>query len=174
MIISLYHNFFVFVSDSYPHQTDETTDKDELNDFFSADASLDYSNRKCLLKTKSFGFENPKNEIVGHVNIYSLKNTFELLKSFIYHASDTFLMSETKIGSFFPNSQFRLASYKMFRHDTDSFGGDLCMYFNESIPVKQLNSHKDDSKTLFLEINLRLRKWLIMADKLQTKANLYF
>ena len=37
------------------------------------------------------------------------------------------------------------------------------MYVNESIPVKQLNSHKDDSKTLFLEINLRLRKWLIVG-----------
>ena len=31
------------------------------------------------------------------------------------------------------------------------------------IPVKQLNLHKDDSETLFLEINLRLRKWLIVV-----------
>ena len=37
------------------------------------------------------------------------------------------------------------------------------MYVNESIPVKQLNSHKDDSETLFLEINLRLRKWMIVG-----------
>ena len=37
------------------------------------------------------------------------------------------------------------------------------MYVNENIPVKQLNSHKDDSETLFLEINLRLRKWLIVG-----------
>ena len=35
------------------------------------------------------------------------------------------------------------------------------MYVNERIPIKQLNSQKDDSETLFLEINLRLRKWLI-------------
>ena len=74
-----------------------------------------------------------------------------------------FLVSETKIGSSFPNSQFRLAGYRMFRHDRDSFGGGLCMYVNENIPVKQLNSHKDDSETLFLEINLRLRKWLIVG-----------
>ena len=37
------------------------------------------------------------------------------------------------------------------------------MYVNESIPVKQLNSHKDDSETIFLEISLRLRKWLIVG-----------
>ena len=34
------------------------------------------------------------------------------------------------------------------------------MYVYESIPLKQLNSHKDDSETTFLELNLRLRKWL--------------
>ena len=37
------------------------------------------------------------------------------------------------------------------------------MYINEIIPVKQLYSHKDDSKTLFLEISLRLRKRLIVG-----------
>ena len=37
------------------------------------------------------------------------------------------------------------------------------MYINERIPVKQLNSHKEDSQTLFLEINLRLIKLLIVG-----------
>ena len=37
------------------------------------------------------------------------------------------------------------------------------MYINEIIPVKQLYSHKDDSKTLFPEISLRLRKRLIVG-----------
>ena len=37
------------------------------------------------------------------------------------------------------------------------------MYVNESIPLKRLNSHKDDSENLFLETNLRLRKWLIVG-----------
>ena len=36
------------------------------------------------------------------------------------------------------------------------------MYVSESIPVKQLNS-QNDSETLFLEINFRLRKWLIVG-----------
>ena len=49
----------------------------------------------------------------------------------------------------------------MVRHDRDTFGGGLCMYVNESILVNQLNSRKDDSETFFLEINFRLRKWLI-------------
>ena len=51
----------------------------------------------------------------------------------------------------------------MFKHDRDSFGRGLRIYVNESIPVKQLNSRKDDSETLFLEIKLRMRKWLIVG-----------
>ena len=35
------------------------------------------------------------------------------------------------------------------------------MRISEIIATKQLNSHKDDSETLFLKINLCLRKWLI-------------
>ena len=133
-----------------PHQTDVTTER-------TADATLNNSNQNCLSKTKSFRSVNPKNVIVGHLNVNSCRNKFELLKPLIYNAFDIFLVSETKIDSSFPNSQFRLARYRMFRHDRDAFGGGLCT------PVKQLNSHKDDNETLFLEINLRLKKWLIVG-----------
>ena len=150
-------------NDSYPHQADATNDRDEINDSFSADATLNNSNQNCLLKTQSFQLENPKNVIVGHLNINYLRNKFELLKHFIYNAFDIFLVSETKIGSSFPNRHFRLAGYRMFRHDRDSFGGGLCMDVNERIPVKQLNSHNDDSETLLLEINLRFKKELIVG-----------
>ena len=67
---------------------------------------------------------------------------------FIYNSSDIFSISETKIGSFFPNNQFHFPAYGIFKHDRDSFGGGLCIYINESILVKQLNSHNDYSETL--------------------------
>ena len=134
-----------------------------MKDFFSTDATLNNSNQNCLLKVKSFWFENPENVIAGQLNIYYFRNKFDLLKPFIYNAFDIFLVSETEIDSSYPNSQFRLAGYRMFRHDRDSFEGGLCIYVNESIPVKQLNLRKDDSETFFLEANLRLRKWLIVG-----------
>ena len=121
------HNFGISLKDLYPHQTHVTTDRDELNNSFSADDTHDNLNQNFLLKTKSFRFENPKNVIVGHRNINSLRNKFELLKPFIYNASGIVLVSETKIDSSFPNSQFRLAGFRMFRHDRDSFGGGLCI-----------------------------------------------
>ena len=161
------------INDSHPHQTVASTNRDELFDSFSADTILNNTNQNCLLKTKSFRFENPKNVIVGHLNINSIRHKFELLKPFIYNAFDKFLVSENRIDSSFPNIQFHLAGYRMFRHDRDSFGGGLCMYVNESVPVKQLNSHKDESETLFLEINLRSKKSL-MGDIYKHPGNLYF
>ena len=99
------------------------------------DATLNNSNQNCLLKTKPFRFKNPKNVIVGHLNISSVRNKFELLISFIYNVFDISLIFETKIDSSFPFSQFRFAGYGMFRNDRDSFERGLCMYVNESIPV---------------------------------------
>ena len=43
-----YRNFGISLNDSYPHQTDATNDKDELNDSFSADATLNKSNQNFL------------------------------------------------------------------------------------------------------------------------------
>ena len=80
----------------------------------------------------------------------------------MYNAFDIFLVLETKIDSSFPNSKRGLARYRMSRHGRDSSGGILSMQVNEIITWKQLNPHKDDSETLFLKINLKLRKWLIV------------
>ena len=88
------------MNDYYLHQTDATTDRDELNDFFSPDS---------------------------HLNINFLRNKFELLKPFMYNAFDIFLVLETKIDSSFPNSKRGLARYRMSRHGRDSSGGILSM-----------------------------------------------
>ena len=37
------------------------------------------------------------------------------------------------------------------------------MYVKDNIPAKQLKSHKDDTESIFLEINIRLRKWLFVG-----------
>ena len=82
------YNFDISPNDSYPHLTDETIEINELLDCFSPGY---YSK-----KTKSFRFENPKNVIVGHLNINSVRNKFELLKPFIYNTFDVFLYQKLK------------------------------------------------------------------------------
>ena len=92
---------------------------DELNNSVSTDATLNNSKQNFVLKTKSFWFENKTNVIVGHLNINSLRNKFDLLKPIIYYAFDIFLVSETKIDSSFPDNQFPLAGYRIFKHEID-------------------------------------------------------
>ena len=64
------------------------------------------------------------------------------MKNIIEDTFDIFLISETKIDNSFPNSQFSINGYGMFRRDRNCFGGGLCLYVKESIASKQLNSHK--------------------------------
>ena len=50
--------------------------------------------------------QNPFRVIIGHININSIKNTFEPLVSFINNNLDILMISETKIDDTFPDSQF--------------------------------------------------------------------
>ena len=52
----------------------------------------------------------------------------------------------------------------MFRQDRNCFGGGLCIYVKENIASKQLNLHLDkETEAIYLEINIRSRKWLIVG-----------
>ena len=101
---------------------------------------------------------------MGHLNINSVRNKFEYLKPVISPIFDIFLVSESKLDDSFPNSQFSLNGYKMFRPDRNGSGGGLCIYVKETIAAKQLNLHLDiDNEAIFLEINICSRKWLIVG-----------
>ena len=58
---------------------------------------LNTSNKEtnCFTGLKTFRFKNPKNLIMGHLNINSLRNKFESIKPIISPNFDIFLVSET-------------------------------------------------------------------------------
>ena len=60
--------------------------------------------------------------IVGHMNINSIRNKFDMIAETIANF-DIFLISESKIDSTFPNMQFKINVYKLFRRDRNRFGG---------------------------------------------------
>ena len=49
--------------------------------------------------------------VTGHLNINSIRNKFELLSYLIGGKVDILLISETKIDSTFPTSQFLMGVY---------------------------------------------------------------
>ena len=107
---------------------------------------------------------NPHKIILGHLNINSLRNKFESIADVIQGTFDIFLLSETKIDESFPDKQFRLNNYKIFRKDRNRYGGGIMFYVNENLPCKSLTTKIDNlTETIFLEVNVQSSKWLFVG-----------
>ena len=112
--------------------------------------------------------------IIAHLIANSFRNKFEIIEELIEDTIDIFLISETKLDSSFPNGQFVIKSYSThFRLDRNQNGGGLSLYAREDIPCKMLKEYTPEKPTenLFVEINLRSRKWLLSCSY-NSKTNL--
>ena len=56
-----------------------------------------------------------------------------------------FLISQSKLDSTFPNAQFKVTGFKIFKYDRNRFGGVLLLYVNDKTPSKFLNKHSISS-----------------------------
>ena len=104
--------------------------------------------------------------VIGHLNINSLPHKFYQLKSIIGKNIDILVITETKIDSSFPNSQFRIEGFSMpYRFDRNRLGAGIIVYVRDDIPSKQRTRHKfpEDIEGIFTEVNLRKTKWLIFG-----------
>ena len=85
-----------------------------------------------LVSIKVQILENFKNIIMGHLNINSIRNKFEMMADTISNFT-TFFISESKFDSSFQNSQFKINGHKSFRHEWNRYGRSLLLYVNEEI-----------------------------------------
>ena len=106
---------------------------------------------------------NPNRLIIAHNNINSLRNKFEMLKATITDKTDILLISETKLDSSFPVNQFLIDGFSPpYRLDRHADGEGIMLYVREDIPSKLLPNNQDSEiENVFVEINLRSKKWLI-------------
>ena len=113
-----------------------------------------------------------KKIILGHLNINSLRNKFESIADVIQGTFDIFLLSETKIDESFPDKQFRLNNYRIFRKDRNRYGGGI-IYVNENLPCKRLTTEIDNlTETIFLEVNVQSSSgylWVVTNHQVKTK-----
>ena len=148
--------------------TDEDTisqissnDDEHIN--ISAESRNDYNPNIILNKLKA---TNAERLIIGHININFLQNKFESLVSLVKGNVDILMVSETKIDESFPLNQFLIEGYcTPFRRDRDFRGGGIIIYIREDIICKELKSHNmpKNVEGIFLELNLRKSKWLLMG-----------
>ena len=115
-----------------------------------------------------------KNVIIGQLNINSLRNKFHALIEIIRGNLDILVVTETKLDHTFPEKQFLIPGYKKpYRRDRNRNGGGVMIYVREDIPSDILIRHKTPTniEAIFVEINLRTNKLLLVGTYHSTKRN---
>ena len=73
--------------------------------------------------------------IFGHLNINSIQNKFgEISDILCKNLLDIFALTESKLDSSFPDSQFMLNDFNLYRADRSHNGGGVMCYVRSSIP----------------------------------------
>ena len=102
--------------------------------------------------------------ILAHLNINSIPNKFSLLAEGVSGNVDIIMISETKIDETFPARRFYIDGYTPpYRLDRNCNGGGLMIFVREDIPSK-LIENSNSIEGIFLEINLRKKKWLLCGS----------
>ena len=125
-----------------------------------------------LVSIKVQRLENFKNLFIGHLNINSIRNKFEMMADIASNFS-IFLISESKLDSYFPNSQFKINGHNIFRRDRTRYGGGLLLYVHEEIPCKILNQQtaSSNSEIIAMQFFQTKRKWLLLGIYKPPKQN---
>ena len=73
------------------------------------------------------------------------------------------MISETRLDETFPAAQFSLQGFcDPYRFDRNRNGGGIMLYIREGIPSRLLEKKlRNNREYLFVEINLRKKKWLL-------------
>ena len=72
------------------------------------------------------------------------------------------MISQTKIDESFPASQFLIDGFSSPYHlDRNSNGGGILVYFKNNIISKPLKTMNLSIEAIFIETNLRSKKWLL-------------
>ena len=80
---------------------------------------------------------------------------------------DIIMISETKVDDSYPINKFQIEGYSSpFRLDRDSHGGGIMIYF--------LDYLHNNAEGVFIEMNIRKRKWLIISGYNPRKENVSY
>ena len=74
------------------------------------------------------------------------------------------MLSESKLDSSFPEAQFKIPGYRIFRQDRGKYGGGVMFLINQNIPCKKIETFQFTSSIeIHKEINLGKQKQLIFG-----------
>ena len=100
----------------------------------------------------------PNNIIIGHLNINSLRNKFEILSPSFADIFDIFMIPEIKLDDTFNSAQFSMNGFFVpHRLDYNDKGGEILLYVRETLIVLPLKKYSllSNIEAMFFELNLR-------------------
>ena len=78
-----------------------------------------------------------------HLNINSIQNKFEELAGLIKDSrTQLMIVSESKIDSSYPNSQFSIPGFVLYRDDRKKGGGGILAYVSSELTCKRIKLAK--------------------------------
>ena len=143
-----------------------------LNEYENTTSNLEDDPTNMIKNIKEM---NTDRIITAHLNINSIGNKFDALKSIISGNIDILLITETKLDKSFPHPQFASRGHKHpFRLDRTADGGGLMIFVRDDIPCKRMNTHKniENFECIFFEIRLRKTNWLFAGGYNPRKENI--
>ena len=91
--------------------------------------------------------------VIGSLNINSLSGKFSEVQEWI-EAFDILSIQETKIDRSFPDSQFAIGDYNMYRRDRKKGGGGVVVYIRKSIPSYHLRVKSSEVESIIMDIQV--------------------
>ena len=91
-----------------------------------------------LNKLKARRIANINRLMIGHININSIRNKFEMLSNSIKGNLNILIISETKLDSTFPSNIEGYAA--PIRFDRNGRGGEIILYIGEDISARLLKT----------------------------------
>ena len=101
--------------------------------------------------------------LLWHLNINSIQNKFEEVKILVNQLkAQVIFLTETKIDSTYPNSQFKLDGFNLYRQDRRKGGGGIMAFFSSSLITKRLQPREST-----IHLNLLLSNRNLVTTMLQ-------
>ena len=91
--------------------------------------------------------------VICYLNIYLISNKFDQLKLNIKNNVNILVITESKLISSFPDSQFIVDGFRQpYRVDRNKHGKGIMIFVTEDIPSKLVSKHTllDDTEGMFV------------------------
>ena len=126
-------------------QTGSSEDVDNVNNVNMINDSCGDEDVDMFSSVRQFRKTYQHKFIFVHVNINSFRYKFAALQEILSKRHVDFLaISESKLDNSFPDSQFQVDGFKIYRHDRSSKSGGLLLYIRENIPHRRLTQYESD------------------------------